>query len=1272
VRCKYTYKNFHRVKLFDQPYWIPLLLGFLLTSAVVGIWQELLQEDLLVKVHLSLPQIILWGGLVGAWTLALLAYLGQRSMQYVEQLQKMNQQLQEKMVERQQIELELRHSQASISNLSTRLELAVQSAQIGIWDWNIIDNCLIWNDQMYVLYGLQPSDFLGAYEAWANALHPDDFDMATTAIQQAIRGERDYSPEFRVIHPDGTVRFIQAYAVVQRDMQGIAQRMIGVNFDITSRKQAELVLQESEASYRQLINHINAGFVVHAPDTRILQCNTIACKLLGLSMEQLLGKEAIDPAWHFVNEDGTVMLIEDYPVNRVLSTQKPLQNYVLGINQGSQSRVWVLVTAFPEFDANQKIKQVIVTFIDISEQQNVLQELKQSELVLQQYTYEVEDLYNNAPCGYHSLDADGRLILINDTELNWLGYTRDEILNKKFEDIITSNGRQIFNENFLKFQQQGWINNLEFQLLSKDGSTRWVNLNATAIKDESGHFMMSRSSLFDITERKRIEAERQQAETALKKNEARFQAFMNHSPATAWITDADGIILYVSQTYLRTFKLPTTDIVGQSIFQLYPAEVAQQFLDNIQTVVKTQQILETIEVAPRQDGTIGDFWVYKFPVPDESEQILVGGVAIDVTLQHQAEEALKFSEERLQLALEASGDGLWDWNLETGEVYLSPNYQKMLGYAPNELTINISIWEKMIHPDDKSWVLERLQNHWKDSSIQYSFDYRVRCKSGEWKWIANYGKVVARNQRGKPLRMIGTHKDISERKQKEVALQQATEAAEAANLAKSMFLANMSHELRTPLNVILGFAQVMAHDALLTSSQQEDLQTIRRSGDYLLSLINDVLDLSKIEAGHCTLEEKGFDLVSLLHGLRTMMTERAKAKQLQLRFDIAPEVPQFVIADEQKLRQILLNLLSNAIKFTHQGSVTLRVTAQESGNKICSAPKTDQSESSLETVVFSPAYALQFEVIDTGVGIAATEQAAIFDAFVQADAGKQSVSGTGLGLTISRKLLELMNGKIAVESHLNCGSRFTVTVPVCPISSVDIPSESHDRTVIGLVAGQAHHRILVVDDQPENRLLMVRLLRQLGLEVREATNGQEAIDSWQEWRPDLIWMDIRMPGVDGYEATRQIRAIEQEKASIIIALTAQASHSDRSLALAAGCNDYISKPFREETIFLKLKEYLGLEYLYAEPNSPSNSLQTTSWTSEPDVSTLFDLSAANLSPDWLEALEQAALCGDDRTVFALVSQLPSDVALLGKQLTELAEQFQFEQIIQLIDRISCS
>lgn len=493
--------------------------------------------------------------------------------------------------------------------------------------------------------------------------------------------------------------------------------------------------------------------------------------------------------------------------------------------------------------------------------------------------------------------------------------------------------------------------------------------------------------------------------------------------------------------------------------------------------------------------------------------------------------------------------------------------------------------------------------------------------------------------------------ELAERQVAELALRQAKEAAEAANSAKSTFLANMSHEFRTPLNVILGFTQVMANDPLLPPSHQENLETIRRSGDLLLLLINDILDLSKIEAGHYKIETQAFDLIALLNHLRTMFSEWIKSKNLWFTVDMSPEVPQFIISDPQRLHQILLNLLSNAIKFTQRGGISLSVALAEK----------DILERSFVNPITQPDLILQFAVTDTGIGIAAAEQNTIFEAFVQAPAQGVTYGGTGLGLTISKKLLNLMGGEISLQSIVGEGSTFIVTLPVHVTSQPKAALEQYNRRVIGLVPNQPTRRLLVVDDQPNNRLLLVKLLSKLGLEVREASNGVEAVEMWQQWHPDLIWMDLRMPIMDGYEATKQIRAQEtQGQETIIIALTAQASEPDRSLSLAIGCNDFISKPFREQTLLLKMTQYLGLEYIYTESDTlPTDGASPMQMSEEQQVLT-------TLPSEWLKELENAAVCGHDGTINELIKQISPLQPQLANYLGDLANNFQFEQILQLL------
>ncbi|NES94039.1 MAG: response regulator [Desertifilum sp. SIO1I2] len=481
--------------------------------------------------------------------------------------------------------------------------------------------------------------------------------------------------------------------------------------------------------------------------------------------------------------------------------------------------------------------------------------------------------------------------------------------------------------------------------------------------------------------------------------------------------------------------------------------------------------------------------------------------------------------------------------------------------------------------------------------------------------------------------------DISDRKCSELALQQAKEAAEIASNSKSTFLANMSHELRTPLNAILGFAQILNRDSNLTPQVQEYLQIIHRSGDHLLSLINDVLDLSKIEAGRTTLETSSFDLHTMLRSLWEMLRERAENRGLYLALTIADEVPQYIEADESKLRQVLINLLGNAIKFTPRGSVTLRVQA------IASSPRSVR---------------LRFAVIDTGIGIAAQDLETIFEAFVQASSGKKMSQGTGLGLTISRKFVELMGGQLSVSSQESQGSTFAFEIPVslaCDVASLS----PQTRQPTALAPDQPAYRLLVVDDNAENRFLLVKILQDLGFQVNQASSGSEALALWESWQPDLIWMDIRMPDLDGYEVTQRIRSTPKGQSAIIVALTAQASVSDRSSALASGCNDYLTKPIQDRVVFAKLTEYLGVRYVYADEDSSIGGV-----ISQLETTPLNAASLGAMSAEWLDELYQASRLCDYEVVLQLLEQIPDSESSLRHALEGLANSFQFKAIANLI------
>ena len=592
-----------------------------------------------------------------------------------------------------------------------------------------------------------------------------------------------------------------------------------------------------------------------------------------------------------------------------------------------------------------------------------------------------------------------------------------------------------------------------------------------------------------------------------------------------------------------------------------------------------------------------------------------------------AEEALDETRDRLELAVQAAGLALWDWQLPSSQVFLTARWGEMLGDVAMD-----GYWESKdlmarVHPDDRSALRALTRDLLKGPQQQAVAQFRLRGADG-WLWVETHAMVAERDGRGKPLRLMGTHADIGERKRTEAEGARARELAEQASRAKSEFLANISHEVRTPLNALMGLTRLLM-DSPLTPEQRSWLELMDSSAHALLSLLNDVLDLSRIEAGKTQLEHTRFALHETLSEVSAVYAEQARAKAMRWTLTIDPALPAQVQGDAGRLRQVLSNLLSNALKFTPKGGqvqITAATAPAASGGGV---------------------RPWRLQVKDSGVGISAQQQATLFDAFTQADASTaRRYGGSGLGLAICARLVQLMGGKLSVDSALGQGSCFTVTLPLVEAGE-PVPQSSPQElsTLIQAGARFAGLRVLVAEDHPVNELLMNQLLKQLGCTVINARDGDEAVRAWAEDGVDLVLMDVQMPGTNGLQATQRIRAEEIRHGlahTPIVAVTANAMNGDREACLAAGMDGYTPKPVSPQGLMRAMQE--ALSRVAGQPAAPALAVQPESELRSPAAAHALDVDKLRRRLD-----------GDEATLLQLAVAMRSD---LGERLDALAQALQ--------------
>lgn len=628
---------------------------------------------------------------------------------------------------------------------------------------------------------------------------------------------------------------------------------------------------------------------------------------------------------------------------------------------------------------------------------------------------------------------------------------------------------------------------------------------------------------------------------------------------------------------------------------------------------------------------------------EESLRHINEQLAAEIEERNHAEWALQKKTAEMAGFFNVSLDLLCIANTDGYFLQLNPAWEGVLGFSAEELLAQKFL--DFVHPDDLQNTLAAI-SVLKSQHEVLNFANRYRCKDGSYRWLewrsAPSGNLIyaaARDisERIKTEQQLRHYKDHLEEQIQErtIELSLSRDAAEAANKAKSIFLANMSHELRTPLNAILGFSSIMRKDPSLPDSQRENLDIINRSGEHLLTLINDVLEMAKIEAGRMQLENQSFDLGNLVRDIIDMMQIRAAEKNLLLLLAQSSDFPRYVTGDEAKIRQVLVNLVGNAIKFTSQGGVTVRLGVQK--NSVSH---------------------LIIEVEDTGLGIKPKDLPVIFEPFVQV--GEDSSNkGTGLGLTITRQFVELMNGAITVTSTPNKGSLFRVVLPLLPAFIADTPVSQNNESanITGLADNQPQYRILIAEDQKENQLLLGKLMEALNLPVKIAEDGEQAVALFQSWQPDLIWMDRRMPVMDGMEATRFIRQLPNGKEVKIIAVTASAFTEQRAEMLAVGMDDFVRKPYRSNEIYDCLSRQLGLSYSYTDTKVTA---ETKSIRLMPEMLAALPLELRQQLYNTLESL-------DCDQIEAVIEKISAQNSSLSKLLMRLANNYDYSTILKALE-----
>ncbi len=1059
--------------------------------------------------------------------------------------------------ERKQVELRLRESQQRYATL-------VAAVPVGIFRTDATGQCTYVNDRYCNITGLRPETAAG--QGWRQRLHPDDQDRIDQEWQQAMQENRPFRLEYRFQQTDGSVVWVYGQMVAEQDASGRVVGYVGSITDISDRKRSEEALQQSEAHLRALINALpdlimrvnRDGVYLEFVATPNFPVVGSLPDMVGSHVSATLPLKEANRRMRFIHQALTTNTIQIYEQD--LSIHGHTQVEEVRVVPYGQDEVLLLVR-------------------DISE-------AKQAERSLQESEAKYRLLVENQTDLLVKVDLDGRLTFVSPSYCQMFGKTETELLNQPYLPLVHEDDRERTEQSRLALRRPPYTCYLEQRVMTQDG-WRWLGWSSQAILDDQGHVIATVGVGRDISQLKQTqhalrqlnqELERRVAERTaeLQASETQIRAMIEAIPDLLLRVTRSGECLdYVHSRNPNDSFLP----IRQHLSEVLPPHLLHQQLAMIDRAILTGQ-LQVYE---------HEFVKYGQQIYEEVRVVAISPsealiIVRDVTARKQMESALRESEEKFRQLAEVVDAVFWILNLDrTERIYVSPAYERIWGRSCLDLHISPDAWLDAIHPDDRDRMIAAIP---KQLCGEFDEEYRIIRPDDTIRWIRDRAFPI-RNDQGEVYRIAGIAEDITDQKEAAAQLQRSNQELARATRMKDEFLANMSHELRTPLNAILGMAEGLQEEVFgqINIEQRRALQTIERSGFHLLELINDILDVAKIESGQIELTRTATPVASLCKNSLTFIKQQAMKKGIQLETRIPNVLPDLLV-DERRVRQVLINLLNNAVKFTPEGG---RITLE-----VLPSPDTLHREKGDEGF-------LRLAVRDTGIGIDPENMDKLFQPFIQIDSAlNRQYQGTGLGLALVKQIVDLHGGQVGLTSQVGVGSCFTVDLPCVAASAtsgtVEVPSDSEAGGIAsgvvgskvdasGAIAAELNWEsttsdtltaplILLVEDNTVNVRTVSSYLKAKGYRILIASNGEDAIALTHTHRPDLILMDIQMPGMDGLEATQQIRAIPEAANTPIIALTALAMEGDRDRCFAAGVNDYLTKPVRLKQLTNVIQQFL--------------------------------------------------------------------------------------------------